>query len=48
MGKREIKQAVKDCLDQYAKLEKCIKDKNRIHWRNTRRNIYMEKHLMSL
>ena len=27
MGKREIKQAVKECLDQYLKLEKCIKDK---------------------
>ena len=27
MGKKEIKQAIKECLDQYAKLEKCIKDK---------------------
>lgn len=27
MGKKEIKKAVKECLDQYDKLEKCIRDK---------------------
>lgn len=27
MGKKEIEKVVKECLDQYAKLEKCIKDK---------------------
>jgi hypothetical protein len=27
MGKKEVKQAVKECLDQYNKLENCIKDK---------------------
>ena len=27
MGKREINKAVKECLDQYSKLEKSIKDK---------------------
>lgn len=27
MSKQEIKRTVKECLDQYAKLEKCIKDK---------------------
>ena len=27
MGKREIQKTVKECLNRYAELEKCIKDK---------------------